>query len=83
MIRFLGWGRRDREPVGRGHDVGVLWMKCAGDGWEHAVTEACVARGRASGTYLACCHRWVRPGSLADAAGPRCPECALMLDVGA
>jgi hypothetical protein len=73
--------RRTISSEQRMHRVYMLWMTSAADGANHAVTEACVAHGRASGVYLACCRHRVLPDSLLTPPGPRCSVCARMTGI--
>lgn len=60
-------------PPGVHHTV--MWMRCAEDGADHAVTDDDFAAGRSSGRVRAICEHRVTVDSMVVAGGPVCPRC--------
>jgi len=61
----------------RGPDARLMWLTCAVDGADHAVTDAAfVAAQGGDGRYEALCRATVWASSLAAPPAGRCPTCA-------
>ena len=58
-------------------DGRLMWLTCARDGLDHAVSDAAfVAAQGGDGRYLALCRATVWASSLAAPPASRCPACA-------
>ena len=58
----------------------LLWLTCAVDGVDHAITDSAFLAAQGQGHYLALCRSTVWASSLASPPAGRCRSCAAAAD---